>query len=813
MTEIILQPVCSKTIPDYQTSVVLNETVELLLELNQVPQIPHISKRLNKKRKKNPLSKSEGSYQKKTKLNDKEANQDDDIDMDINDRDIESLSFSTKKSKKKYCYNIWYDTLNKVKQYIDENNKRPSYADKDIKIKLLGSWLGTQNRNYKIKKRIMKDEEIYCKYTQFMNDYEKYFLNNNLKSNNLKNNNKYLYNIWYNNLNKVKDYINKKKTTESNKDKEIQKLRKWISTQTKNYKKKEKLMRNEDIYSEWTQFINEYQEYFLSNEEIWYNNLNKVKDYINKNKKKPYESDKNKEIKQLGCWLNNQQKKYKKKENIYSEWTNFMNDYKEYLSSNEEIWYNNLIKVKEYIDKNKKRPSNSDKDIEIKSLSSWICNQQNKYNNKKHIMKNEDIYSEWTNFMNEYQEYLKSLKSNEEIWYDTLNKVKEYIDENSKRPSNSDKDIEIKSLSSWIDNQQNKYNNKKHIMKNEDIYSEWTNFMNKYQEYLKSYQEYLKSYQEYLLSNEEIWYNNLIKVKEYIVKNKKRPSKSDKDIEIKQLSRWINTQNNNYKTIKHTMKNEDIYSEWTNFMNDYKEYIKSYQEYLLSNEEIWYNNLIKVKEYIVKNKKRPNSTDKDIEIKQLGRWINTQNKNYKTKKHTMKNENIYSEWTNFMNDYKEYIKNYQEYLLSNEEIWYNNLIKVKEYIDNNNKKPHSTDKDIEIKQLASWIYIQQNKYNYKKHIMKNEDIYCEWTNFMNDYKEYFLSNEEIWYNNLNKVKEYIVNNKKRLSTIDKNKEIKQLASWIGTQHQNYKKKEHNMKNEEIYCEWTQFLEQYQEYFN
>ena len=25
----------------------------------------------------------------------------------------------------------------------------------------------------------------------------------------------------------------------------------------------------------------------------------------------------------------------------------------------------------------------------------------------------------------------------------------------------------------------------------------------------------------------------------------------------------------------------------------------------------------------------------------------------------------------------------------------------------------------------------------KKHIMKNEDIYCEWTNFVNDYQEYF----------------------------------------------------------------------------
>ena len=582
MTENMLQHVCSNTIPDYQTSVVLNETIELLLELNQVPQIPHISNRLNKKRKKNSLSKS-GEKQKKIK-----PNQDDYID--INDRDNNSMSFST---------------IN---------------TDVVMKQMFMASETGEINTN----SVVLSNEEI-----------------------------------WYNNFNKVKEYIdnNKKKPTESD--------RRWICLQQANYKNKKAIMKDENIYSEWTNFINKYQEYFLSNEEIWYNNLIKIKEYIDENGKRPSQYDKHKEIKQLGCWLSNQQKKYKK---------------------------------------------------------------------KKQIMKDEDIYSEWTNFMNEYQKKLKSnsLKSNKKyyynIWYNNLNKVKEYIDNNNKRPSNSDKDIEIKQLAKWICLQQTNYKTKKHIMKDENIYSEWTNFMNEYQKKLKS---------NSLKSNKEIWYNTLNKVKEYIDNNKKKPSNSDKDIEIKQLAKWIGTQQTNYKTKKQTMKNENIYSEWTNFTNDYKEYIKSYQEYLLSNEEIWYNNLIKVKEYIDKNKKKPSNSDKNKEIKQLASWIGKQQKNYKTKKHTMKNENIYSKWTNFTNDYKEYIKSYQEYLLSNEEIWYNNLIKVKEYIDKNKKRPSNNDEDIEIKSLSSWIYIQQNKYNYKKHIMKNEDIYCEWTNFMNEYKEYF----------------------------------------------------------------------------
>ena len=232
---------------------------------------------------------------------------------------------------------------------------------------------------------------------------------------------------------------------------------------------------------------------------------------------------------------------------------------------------------------------------------------------------------------------------------------------------------------------------------------------------------------------------------------------------------------------------------------------KKTQKYFLIDKNIWHNNLNKVKEYIDKNKKRPSYSGKNKEIKQLGSWIGTQQNNYKYKKNIMKDENIYSEWTQFMNEYEKYIKSY-------ENNWYNSLNQVKEYIDKNKKTPSNYDKNIEIKRLAKWICVQKINYKKEEYNMKEKNIYNEWTQFMNKYEEYNKSYKNNWYNNFNKVKEYIDNNKKRPISTDKDEEIQKLAKWIGTQKINYKKKEYNMKDKNIYNEWTQFMNEYEEYF-
>ena len=222
----------------------------LLLELKE-KQVPQISNRTNKKRKKDNSSGLEEKAHKKIKANqndDKHDDNDDDDDKhdddDNNKHDDEYMIF---RNDRVQINKNWYSSFNKVKKYINNKKKRPSIYNKDKK---LAFWIRAQLTNHKNQEYNMKDKKIYCEWTKFMKKYQKYFLN--------------ICDKWYNSLNKVKEYIdiNKKKPNQSEKDKEIQKLGRWIATQQSNYKKEKYNMKNTNIYSKWTQFMKKYQKYF-----------------------------------------------------------------------------------------------------------------------------------------------------------------------------------------------------------------------------------------------------------------------------------------------------------------------------------------------------------------------------------------------------------------------------------------------------------------------------------------------------------------------------------------------------------------------
>jgi hypothetical protein len=69
----------------------------------------------------------------------------------------------------------WHDTLEIIKKYIDDNNKRPSQHNMDNNIKKLGQWLSTQVKNYSKKKNIMKNDIIRLKWEEFISKYKKHF--------------------------------------------------------------------------------------------------------------------------------------------------------------------------------------------------------------------------------------------------------------------------------------------------------------------------------------------------------------------------------------------------------------------------------------------------------------------------------------------------------------------------------------------------------------------------------------------------------------------------------------------------------------
>ena len=87
--------------------------------------------------------------------------------------------------------------------------------------------------------------------------------------------------------------------------------------------------------------------------------------------------------------------------------------------------------------------------------------------------------------------------------------------------------------------------------------------------------------------------------------------------------------------------------------------------------------------------------------------------------------------------------------------------------------------------------------------MKIDEIKKLWEIFQIEYKQYFLSDYENWLINFNKLIEYIKNNLKRPSQIDKNEDTKKLGSWLNKQLISYKND--NIKNSDIRTKWKEFI--------
>ena len=385
------------------------------------------------------------------------------------------------------------------------------------------------------------------------------------------------------------------------------------------------------------------------------------------------------------------------------------------------------------------------------------------------------------------------LTNGEEIWKNKLERVKLYIDENNKRPSQCNKNKEIKNLGSWISHQIENYNKKEYIMKNEIIYDTWDRFIKN------------DKYKKYFLSNEQEWFDNLDSVKKYIDTYNEKPLQNENE-ETKILGSWISNQLTNYKNNKCIMKNKSIYDAWDEFIKD-----EQYKKYFLSNEGQWFYSLELVITYIDINNKRPSSTDKNNETKILGTWISTQIKNYGKKEYIMKNEIIYDTWDKFIKN-----EQYKKYFLSNEEQWFINFNSVKKHIDTYNERPSSTNEDFVTKILGTWMLAQISNYRKKTEIMKTEIIYNTWDGFIKNeqYKKYFLSNEEQWFINFDSVKKHIDIHNEKPSLHSENKEFKFLGKWISHQITKYNKKTQIMKTKIIYDMWTEFIhgEQYCKYF-
>jgi superfamily II DNA or RNA helicase len=449
---------------------------------------------------------------------------------------------------------------------------------------------------------------------------------------------------WRAKLEQLDVYIqtNNKRPTGKDKNPDVKMLGQWLYHQVQYYKNNVYIMTNPAIRSEWEELTGKYPHLFMSNEEEWRVKLDQLDVYIQTHGKRPTCYDKNTDVKSLGKWLSHQVQNYKNNVDIMStnptirlEWEYFTTvKYPEHFRSNEEEWRATLEEVYVYIQTHGKRPTVTDKNTEVKTLSSWVSSQVQNYKNNVYIMTNPDLRSEWHEFTT--VKYPHLFMSNEEVWRATFEEVDVYIQTHCRRPSEDDKNLEVNLLGSWVSKQVTNYKKNVQIMSNPEFRLEWHEFTT-------------VKYPQYFKSNEEEWRATFEEVDVYIQTHGKRPSRSDKNPNIKFLGSWINTQNTNYKKNVYAMTNLSIRSEW-------EELTGKYPHLFMSNEEEWRVKLDQLDVYIQTHGKRPSRSDKIPEVRSLGAWINTQNQNYKKNVAIISTPEIRLEWEHFTGKYPQHFQ-------------------------------------------------------------------------------------------------------------------------------------------------------------
>jgi hypothetical protein len=621
----------------------------------------------------------------------------------------------------------------------------------------------------------MRNNNIKKIWEEFVNEYEHLFMSNT--------------EIWINNLKLLEEYINvhKELPSDYSKDPNTLKIARWKCTQKNNFKNKTKIMVNENIKNIWEEFVNRNKKLFRSNEEKWLDNLREIEEYVQIHKQLPNHTNKDENTRYLASWVSFQKENYKLNkqiminEEIRKLWEEIVNKYQEVFKTTEEIWKDNLNNLKEYINIHNKLPTSCNQDETIKSLGLWTRNQTKNYDKKQYIMKNYEIQTLWEDFMKENN---KLFLNNEELWIENKHKIEEYIRHHNKLPAQSDKIQDIAVLGNWIQSQKQNYIKKSKIMVNENIQKLWEDFV--------------KQYEKYFMSNEEIWMTRFDELNEYINIHKKLPT--SRDTELDTLVQWTRHQKRNYDNRNQIMNNETIRKMW-------KEFTDNNTALFITTNEIWFENKNKIEDYIQKYNKLPSQANKDKNISSLASWVSSQKQNYKNKEHIMKNNNdIVKEWECF-------IEKHSILFRTNEEVWMDTLQKVCEYIEQYKKRPFASSKDNKISSLGNWLTFQRKNYENKEQIMGNEEIRKIWEDFVNKYQEVIMSNDELWRYNLNSLENYVIENNKMPSIYSKILNEKKLGTYVHHQKHNYKNNKGNMKEcSSIRKEWEDFTAKYPHLF-
>jgi hypothetical protein len=262
-----------------------------------------------------------------------------------------------------------------------------------------------------------------------------------------------------------------------------------------------------------------------------------------------------------------------------------------------------------------KRPSKKEK------VGIWITLNLQKYRkNILNLMRKQKI----SDLIND-PKYSKNFITIKDLWVLRFEKLKKYIDDNDKTPT----DLNDKKLSIWLYKQKMCYVEKTMLMKQPDIYNTWHLFIND------------EKYKKYFKSNVDIWFEKFNELKQFYAENNKLPTLTNN----LNLHYFLSDQQKSHRKKLNIMRYEKIYNLWTEFLKEI-----NFKPIKDSNYDLWMNTLKEVKQFITENNKKPTN----INNARLSNWIKIQKSKYKKNIEIMKNPEIRLIWENFMHDYKDF---------------------------------------------------------------------------------------------------------------------------------------------------------------
>jgi superfamily II DNA or RNA helicase len=489
---------------------------------------------------------------------------------------------------------LWKENHQKMCEFIDENGRAPrqSGAKVDLDEKKIGQWISTQKKNYnpsgsELSKQRMKNPVIWQIWTETLEKCKKHLVLDWVQN-------------WKDKCMNMCAFIDKNGKIPSaySKSQEEKILGNWISTQKTNYNPRgselsKQGMKNPEIWQTWKDTITDpkYNKHLvLSRVQEWMNNLETMRDFIDKHHKVQSAVAKDPEEKRLGRWVSTQKANYDsrgsefskyimKSEQVWTKWTETLSIqmYNICLRIDRvQNWKNNQINLCAFIMKNGRTPNQSGslRDTQEKRLGLWLAHQNKNYDPlgpefSKEIMKTPEIWQNWTDmFAN--PKYSKALSDTIQTWKINYKNMCDYIVSYKKQPSHGcgSKDENVKSLGRWVSCQKKNYDLRgsefsKQIMKtNPEIWQIWTDTLTD------------EKYSEALADPVQTWKNTHQKMCLHIDENGKTPSVYSKKSEETKLANWVFSQRAKYdprgsEFSKNIMKTSEIWQIWTETIQKY----------------------------------------------------------------------------------------------------------------------------------------------------------------------------------------------------------------------------------------------------